>query len=81
MAALGGDGDQDALDLEEQLAALEADMLAAADRLEFEQAAALRDRIVRMKSGEQDSASASSGAGRPRSRAGITTRGRRGRKT
>ena len=81
MSALDLDGDETSLDREEQIAALEADMLAAADRLEFEQAAQLRDRLARIKEGQADHQGTASGAGRPRSRAGITTRGRRGKKT
>ena len=80
MASLGGDGQQIDLDLEEQVAALEADMLAAADRLEFEKAAALRDRIKHLREGDDGTSSPSSRAGRARSRAGITRRGRRGGK-
>ncbi|MEE2908141.1 MAG: excinuclease ABC subunit UvrB [Planctomycetota bacterium] len=81
MAALDQDADEAILDREEQIAALEADMLAAADRLEFEQAADLRDRIAQIKQGETGERGASTGAGRPRSRTGITARGRRGKGT
>ena len=77
MTALDQDADEAVLDREEQIAALEADMLAAADRLEFEQAADLRDRIAQIRQGKTGERGASTGAGRPRSRTGITARGRR----
>ena len=80
MASLGGDGEEVDLDLEEQVLALEADMLAAADRLEFEKAAALRDRIKQVREGSDGTTPSKSRAGRARSRAGITRRGKRGGK-
>ena len=80
MASLGGDGQELDLDLEEQVAALEADMLAAADRLEFEKAASLRDRVKHLREGNDGTTSGKSRAGRARSRAGITRRGKRGGK-
>ncbi|HEV3023291.1 MAG TPA: excinuclease ABC subunit UvrB [Pirellulales bacterium] len=46
-----GRGDDATYITEEYLAELEAEMLAAADALEFERAAALRDRIERMREG------------------------------
>ncbi|MCH2133099.1 MAG: excinuclease ABC subunit UvrB [Phycisphaerales bacterium] len=76
-AALDENADSTTLDHQEKISALEADMLAAADRLEFELAAELRDRIARLRSGEPAKEGRSSQAGRPRSRAGITSRGRR----
>ena len=61
--------------------ALEQEMLAAADGLQFERAASLRDRINALRKGKEDPGDRAAGrAGRARSRAGITTPKRR-RKT
>ena len=75
--AISGDlaSDQDILALVE---ALELDMHAAADGLEFERAAHLRDRIKALREGKSDPGEGRKGkAGRARSRAGITTGKRR----
>jgi excinuclease ABC subunit B len=59
---------------------LEQDMLKAADALDFERAASLRDRVKALQEGRQDPGEGSARrAGRARSRAGITTSKRRKR--
>ncbi|MAB82764.1 MAG: excinuclease ABC subunit B [Phycisphaerae bacterium] len=73
-AAFHSDGDQRQFDQEELLEHLEQEMLEAAEKLEFERAASIRDRIDAIKAGE-DGAAKRSSAGRPgqaRSRVGIT---------
>jgi excinuclease ABC subunit B len=65
---------------EEYLSALEAEMLEAAEKLEFERAAALRDKILELRSAEGDNPrrpAASPQAAGPRSRARAKARGRR----
>jgi excinuclease ABC subunit B len=61
------------IDRDELIEALEQDMLEAADQLEFERAAALRDRLAAIRSGQGD----------PRERERLpepgTPRGKRGR--
>ncbi|MDG2201604.1 MAG: excinuclease ABC subunit UvrB [Phycisphaerales bacterium] len=73
-AAFHSDGSEVELDQEELLEHLEQEMLEAAEKLEFEQAAAIRDRMEAIKSGHDHDPERSS-AGRPgqaRSRIGIT---------
>ena len=73
-AAFHSDGSDVELDQEELLEHLEQEMLEAAEKLEFEQAAAIRNRMEAIKSGH-DHDSERSAAGRPgqaRSRVGIT---------
>jgi excinuclease ABC subunit B len=73
--AIGGISDTHQLALIESL---EAQMLAAADALQFEKAATCRDRITALRAGRPDPGEGSSQrAGRARSRAGITTGKRR----
>ncbi|MBG81649.1 MAG: excinuclease ABC subunit B [Phycisphaerae bacterium] len=80
-AALQSGQSESDLDQAEKIAALEADMLSAADRLEFETAATIRDQIAAIRSGQTSegppASQSGSKAGRPRSRAGITNRGRK----
>ncbi|WP_165235007.1 excinuclease ABC subunit UvrB [Aquisphaera insulae] len=65
---------------EEFLAALEAEMLEAAEKLEFERAAALRDRIQQLRGGGQGGPAASPQAQGARAKAKAKARaGRRGR--
>ena len=51
-----GRGDEAQYITEEYLAELEAEMLAAAEALEFERAAALRDRIAQMRAADGQAA-------------------------
>ncbi len=67
---------------EEYLNELEAEMLQAAENLEFERAAALRDRIMELRSGKEGgsarpSASAQATSARARAKAGKGKRGQR----
>jgi excinuclease ABC subunit B len=68
---------------EEYLAVLEAEMLAAADALEFERAAGIRDRIEKMRASlggtvaEVDARSATAGRGRRRGKGGRLPRPKR----
>jgi excinuclease ABC subunit B len=68
--AIDEHGDEADLDREELLEQLERDMLEAADRLEFEKAAALRDRLAAIGSGQGDPRNRSRDAapGTPRAR-------------
>jgi excinuclease ABC subunit B len=88
--ATGDDGadDENALDREELLGQMQAEMMDAAERLEFEKAARLRDEINKLKSLPADARargargdSKDSGAERQPSKAGMPgTRAGRGRK-
>ncbi|HEU5118063.1 MAG TPA: UvrB/UvrC motif-containing protein, partial [Isosphaeraceae bacterium] len=67
---------------EEYLNELEAEMLQAAENLEFERAAALRDRIMELRAGEngqsaRPSASAQATSARAKAKAGKGKRGQR----
>ena len=74
-----GKRDESQVELDEQINQIEEKMLQAADELEFERAAELRDRIEELKNPEaQESSSAKTKAGTPGSRAGRTGRKRRG---
>ncbi|HEY2158056.1 MAG TPA: excinuclease ABC subunit UvrB [Isosphaeraceae bacterium] len=74
--AVGRDEVTDAT--EEYLNELEAEMLAAAENLEFERAAAIRDRIVQLKSGRPvSSASPQATSARAKAKAGGKKTGRR----
>src|SRR5262249_52790555 len=68
---------------EEYLAALEAEMLEAAEKLEFERAAALRDKIMELRSGREGGSrrpAPSPQAERARARAKAKGRARTGRR-
>jgi excinuclease ABC subunit B len=88
--ATGDDGadDENALDREELLGQMQAEMMEAAERLEFEKAARLRDEINKLKSMPADArargaggSSKSEGGERQPSKAGMPgTRAGRGRK-
>ena len=74
-----GRRDEVTVDAEERINALETEMLAAADELDFEKAAQLRDRIEELESPETDGETkTTTKAGIPGSRAGRTGRKRRG---
>ncbi len=73
-----GRRDEVTVDVEERINALETEMLAAADELDFEKAAQLRDRIEELESPETDGEpKKTTKAGIPGSRAGRTGRKRR----
>ncbi len=77
--AIHDGGDEETFDREELAEQLEREMLEAADGLEFEQAAILRDRLSDLKEGGRGEARRpdSQRPGQARSRAGITGRGKR----
>jgi excinuclease ABC subunit B len=87
-AAVGPPPAEDEYDRDELIAQLEKEMLEAAERLEFERAATLRDQVAELKAmpdygrertvrrSEVEAPKARPGAAR--SKAGITTKGRRG---
>jgi excinuclease ABC subunit B len=74
-----GRRDEESADNEERILALEKEMLAAADELDFEKAAQLRDRIEELESpeGDGETKKKTTKAGIPGSRAGRTGRKRR----
>ena len=73
-----GRRDEVTVDAEERINALETEMLAAADELDFEKAAQLRDRIEELEAPETDDETRkTTKAGIPGSRAGRTGRKRR----
>jgi len=84
--AMAGGGREESLDRDELVAELEKDMLAAAERLEFEKAARLRDQVAELKampegttvtrSAREKAARDGAKPGQARSRAGIS-RGKR----
>ena len=72
-----GRRDRETEDNEERINALETEMLAAADELDFERAAELRDRIEALESPADGETRKTTQAGVPGSRAGRTGRRRR----
>src|SRR5690606_38662739 len=76
-----GAGDEQEYVTQEYLQELEAEMLAAAENLEFERAADLRDRILRIKSGAspRSGAARNGGAREGARKKGKARRGARGR--
>ena len=76
--AIHDGGDEETFDREELAEQLEQEMLEAADSLEFEQAAVLRDRLANLKEGGRGEARRTDRQrpGQARSRAGITGRGK-----
>jgi excinuclease ABC subunit B len=78
----GGAKDETEFVTQEYLAALEAEMLAAAEALEFERAATLRDKILALKAGGASSAASRGGESRRGAGRGdrSSPRGRSGRR-
>jgi excinuclease ABC subunit B len=73
-AAFHADASDDELDVDEQIELLEQEMVDHADRLDFEKAAVLRDRIAALRRGETPSPAKKTPAGAPGTRPRLKRR-------